>query len=108
MWKKEAFTAIFGNEDATFTRINGTSAGSQQLKVGWGHLFAVYCGVPAAGTNYYYDSATLTGTSATNQIAAIASNGTKLPDFFPFQCEFKNGLVVQTSAGSADQTVFWN
>ena len=100
--------AIYGNEDATFTRINGTSAGSQLLKAGNGHLFGVYCGIPAAGTNYYYDSSTLTGTSATNQIMAVASNGTKIPDYFPVQCVFRNGLVVQTSAGTADQSVFWN
>jgi hypothetical protein len=99
---------IFGNEDASFTRVIGTSAGSTQVKTGFGHLFGVYAGITSAGTNYYYDSPTLTGTSATNQIAAVASNGTKIPDFFPFQVVFKQGLVVQTSAGSADQTVFWN
>ena len=104
--------AIFGNEDATHTRVQGTSgsgnAGTTVLKTGPGHLFGVYAGVTTTGTTYYYDSPTGTGTSATNQIAAVANNGTKIPDFFAFQTALVNGLTVVTSVGTTDQTVFWN
>ncbi len=104
--------ALYGNEDANWTRITGTSgsgnAGTTIVKNGPGHLMAVYIGIPATGTITYYDTNTGTGTTASNQMFVCANNGTKVPDLFSFMTVVKNGIVAVTSVGTTDQTVFWN
>lgn len=101
--------AIYGNNDLNWTRVTGTAAGTQIIKpAGNGHFGGVYVGIPSSGTITYWDSSTGTPGSSGTQMFQVANNGTKIPDSFSFNCRVNNGIVAVLSAGTVDQTVFWD
>ena len=104
--------ALFGNNDANYLNISGTAAGTVVIKAynpppnnSAGHLYGVYVTVPLAGTVTYWDGQ---GTANGSIIAQVSNNGTKVPDLFAFNCRFTNGLFFVASAGSYNQSVFWD
>lgn len=75
-----------------------SNAAATVKRVLWGGTYV--------GTMALYDSATIAGTAASNQVISIGIPLLRYPESIEVDLHFNNGLVV-TETGTPTQTVAW-
>jgi len=76
-----------------YTIVSGTAAGTTVVAARPANLVRVFVPANRTGTVTVYDCATAAGTSATNEVTAIACTVGSIPTSVEFGCSFLKGIT---------------
>lgn len=90
----------------SWTRVNGTAAGTTVIKPGESRLHSVFLGNNTTGTISVYDSATAAGATGTTIFGAINNTSGTIPQTLLFDARFRTGITV-ILGGTTDMTFIY-